>query len=149
MDKIIGYISEGIVIDHIPVGGVWQIAKILGVDKDEHGRISLGDGFESSKIEKKGIIKIENAKVSEDQLNLIALVAENASVTFIESGRIVKKINAKIPYLLESVIVCKNVNCISNDDHEKVKSRILFNHEEFKCYYCDTEFSKEEIEFVE
>ena len=45
--KIIGYIQDGIVIDHIPRGNVWEIAEILGVNNLEIGRTSLGDGYVS------------------------------------------------------------------------------------------------------
>ncbi len=139
-----GYIENGIVVDHIPLGKVWEIARLLGVDEPREGRVSLGEGYESNKITKKGLIKIEGAGLSDYQLNLIALVAKNASVSFIKNGEVIKKINAEIPVKLKKIVKCPNEGCISNDKTEKVEPFVLYD-EVFRCYYCGREFREEEV----
>jgi len=146
----IGYIGEGVVIDHIPEGGVWKIIHLLGIDKTKSlGRISVGDGFESSKMGKKGILKIEGISLSEYQLNLISLIAENATVNIISNGKIVNKIKTKIPNVLKGVIYCNNINCISNDEKEKIVPLIeYYLGEGFCCHYCNKIFEKKNLRFV-
>jgi len=149
-NKRIGYIKEGIVIDHIPHGQVYKIANLLSVDTEREGRVSLGDGYGSKKIGKKGILKIEGASISKDQLNLIALVANNANISFIKNGRVSDKKKVRIPLILENVILCNNPNCITNDSQEKVLSIIYYNEnkELFSCHYCTKEFLKKDFKFV-
>ena len=149
-ERVIGYIENGVVIDHIPVGKVWDIVHLLNIDSlKDPGRISLGDGFESNKIGKKGMLKIEGISLTEYQLNLISLIAENASLSIISNGKIVNKIKTKIPNILKDVIKCPNVNCISNDDHEKVIPIIIYSAEKsiFSCHYCTKDFNKKSLIF--
>ena len=144
-NRIIGYIENGISIDHIPLGKVWKIAELLGITKEREGRVSLGDGYKSSKIGKKGVLKIERASLSDYQLNLIALIAKDATVSIIKNGEVIKKIKAEIPDLLKGVIRCPNLNCVSNDKHEKIESFIHYTEKKFMCHYCNHEFLKIKI----
>jgi len=147
-DRIIGYIENGIAIDHIPLGKVWKIAELLGIGEEREGRVSLGDGYESSKIGKKGILKIERASISEYQLNLIALVAKDVVVSIIVDGKVQKKIKAEIPQILRGIVLCPNANCVSNDGHEKIDSFIHFDSNKgFRCHYCSREFQKDELKY--
>ena len=145
--KTIGYIENGIVIDHIPSGKIWRVAEILGINNTDYGRVSLGDGYGSKKIGKKGILKVEGIKLFKKQLNLIALVAENASVSVIEGGLVREKVNVNIPKQLEGVVLCPNINCITNDDHERVDPKIKYFGGTFSCHYCSREFGKKEMSF--
>lgn len=147
-NKIIGYIENGIVIDHIPFGKVWEIAEILGINKEKKGRVSLGDGYESKKISKKGVLKIENISLNDYQLNLIALIAKDCSVSVITNGIIERKIKVEIPKVLRGVILCPNVGCISNDKLEKVIPIVYYEpFSGFRCHYCSREFNEDEIKF--
>lgn len=145
--KVIGYIEKGIVIDHIPKGNVWRIIDLFKVSKRKGGRVSIGEGYVSNKIGEKGILKIEGMKLTENELNLVSLVAEHASVSIIENGVIVKKLKAEIPKVLKGIIKCNNVNCITNDSHESVETLINYNDNLFKCHFCDSEFKKDKIRF--
>ena len=147
--RIIGYIENGIVIDHIPYGDVWKIAELLGVNHLKNGRVSLGDGYESKKIGKKGVLKIESMKLSRKQLNLIALIGENASVNLIENGQVKEKIGVKIPKVLDNIVKCPNEGCVSNNNYENVNPKINYHLDKrFSCYYCKKEFNKEILKFI-
>jgi len=149
-EAIIGYIENGTVIDHIPFGKVWSIANLLGVNKEGKGRVSLGEGYKSEKFGRKGILKIEGMRLSEEQLNLIALVAKYATVSIIYGGGVQRKLKIEIPETLKGIVLCPNLNCISNDSGERVKSLINYNlREGFSCHYCSTEFKREELRFNE
>jgi len=147
--RIIGYIENGIVIDHIPAGEVWRVAELLGVDKKRNGRVSLGDGYESKKMDFKGILKVEGIKLFRKQLNLIAIIAENANVSEIKEGKVVKKYEIKIPDVLEGIIKCPNKGCVSNDGYQRVMPIVRYNSARgFSCHYCSREFKKEGLDFI-
>lgn len=142
--RIIGFIDEGVVIDHLPQGAAFKVAQILDVEKGGKGRVTLGDGYESKKIGRKSLIKIEGRGLSEYELNVIALVAPNASISFIKRGKVLDKRKADIPEKLENLVYCANPNCITNDAGEKLQSLIYYNNGIFKCHYCEHSFSREE-----
>jgi aspartate carbamoyltransferase regulatory subunit len=151
--KIIGYIQNGIVVDHIPLGKVWEIVHILGIDKDKlnGGRISLGEGYESKRLDgRKGILKVEGITLSDLELNYIALIAEGANVSFIKDGEVKEKINVLIPSRLEGIVACTNQGCISKDARQKAPSIINYDSETetFRCHYCNHTFGKNEAEVL-
>jgi aspartate carbamoyltransferase regulatory subunit len=143
--NIIGYIENGVVVDHIPVGRVWEVARILRVDRLERARVSLGDGYDSAKINKKGILKVEGRTLSEREIDLIALLAPEASVSFIRGGRVERKKKVHIPEQLEGVVCCANSNCITNEAGEKVPYKISYRNGVFTCHYCEYEFDMNEL----
>lgn len=147
-NRIIGYIENGIVIDHIPLGKVWKIAEILGINRERNGQVSLGDGYESKKIGKKGIIKVDGVNLLDYQLDLIALIAKDATVSVIVNGEVKEKIKAEIPSVLRGIVLCPNLGCITNDSSEKVESLINYDSLKcFRCHYCEREFDFGEINF--
>ena len=150
-EEHIGRIENGIAIDHLPPGIVWEVAKMLRVDENHIGRISLGDNYESQKLGKKSFIKIEGKSLSEDELNLVALFAPEATINFIENGAVARKQIARIPEKLEGIVYCANANCISNSPAEKVVPVVYYSREKgiFTCHYCLSPFSREEMRLAE
>lgn len=144
-NKLIGKIENGIVIDHIPKGKVWEVVNILKLDFG-NVKISLSDVCESDKLkEGKGIIKIENFYPSARDLDVISVVAPNATVTTINSGKVVSKRKVILPKVLNGIVFCANSNCISNQEREKVGSVIYSEGGEFVCHYCRHVFGKEDL----
>lgn len=148
-NRIIGYIEKGIVIDHLPLGAVWEVAKLLKLENHD-GRISLGEGYESEKIGKKGVLKVEGRSLEGYELDIIALVAPDASVSVINNGKVISKKKVEIPSKLEGLVLCTNLNCISNDPLEKVIPIINYREIDYKkgvfiCHYCKHEFDNEKI----
>lgn len=144
-EKTIGFIENGVVIDHLPPKAVWKVVKILKIENQENGRVSLGDHYSSSKIGEKSFIKIEGRNLTDYELNSIALVAPEATISAIENGIVKNKRKAQIPEKLGNLITCPNANCISNDSAEKIKPLIEYKDNRFICHYCRNEFGIEDV----
>lgn len=144
-ERRIGYIKNGIVIDHLKPSIVWNVARILGVDKQKTGRISLGDNYESKKLGKKSFIKIEERELTDYEINLIALVAPDAIISIIKDGKVESKRKSIIPDVLKNIALCPNTSCITNDEHEQVNPLVYYKEGKFMCHYCEHAFSSQDL----
>ena len=88
-EMVVSAIENGTVIDHIPTESVYQVIRILGLEryKDE---VLIGKYLSSNKLGKKGIVKIKNKHFSVEEVSKIALVAPFASLIDIEDYTVVK-----------------------------------------------------------
>jgi aspartate carbamoyltransferase regulatory subunit len=139
-------IKEGTVIDHIPRAKALDVIKILKLKEEDV--VTIGINFSSKKLGRKDIIKIENKELTEEEVNKIALIAPDATLNIIKDYNVVKKIEIKLPEILEGIIKCPNPNCISNN--EKVISRFFVISEKpvkVRCAYCERIFTSDEIEY--
>jgi len=150
----IRYINNGIVIDHLPVGRkLPEIIKILGlaelVERDTKVRYSTGNGFESKRasLGRKSFLKVQGRMLDEYELNLVALIAPDATVNFIKDGKVVEKKKVFIPNQLDDIVCCVNPGCITNHANEKVRYNIAYDAGSgiFTCHYCDTSFGLKDV----
>lgn len=144
--RIIRAIENGIVIDHLPAGVAWKVADILGLIEQQEGKISLGDNHRSNKVAGlKSFIKIEGRNLSNYEMDLIALVAPNATLNLIRDGKVFEKKQVKLPETLIGVVKCPNLNCISNKESEGIKTKIYCKDDIFSCHYCRQIFSRRDF----
>ena len=154
-DKLlVSKIERGTVIDHLPVGLGYKIIRMF---KDlDKVRSVVASNVESSKYGRKDIVKIENRFLTEEEINILAIIAPRATINFIENYEVIKKFKPELPKYITDVIRCPNPKCITNDKKEskyfdkkilhrtfriiKKESRILL-----QCIYCDTIFDSKEI----
>ena len=78
-ELIVSAIENGTVIDHIPADKVFQVVKILGLDKVTNP-VYFGTNVESKKYGTKGFVKIADKYFEPEDVNKIALVAPTASI---------------------------------------------------------------------
>ena len=76
---LVSAIENGTVIDHIPTESVYQVIRILGLEKYKD-EVLIGNYLNSGKLGKKGIIKIKNKHFSVEEVSKIALVAPFATI---------------------------------------------------------------------
>ena len=141
-------IENGTVIDHIPPQSVFQVIRILNLDKITN-QIMVGTNLESQKYGKKGIIKVSNKYFESEEINKIALVAPTATLIVIKDYTVVYKANVEIPDNINNIVKCINPNCITN--HESIPTRFnVINKEDLRlqCYYCEKTTKKENISFI-
>jgi aspartate carbamoyltransferase regulatory subunit len=140
----IAKIETGIVIDHIPAGKAHLIAQVLGLHglaRETGDIIAIGINFDSARLGKKDIIKVENLSLTREMLNVVSLIAPAATVTRIENGEVIDKHKVETPKSLGDVVVCPDKFCITN--HEEVACKFVVVEEEpvtLRCQYCEIEF---------
>lgn len=147
VDRIykIGYIEEGIVLDHLPPKTALKIISVLGLKDTSKGLITLALNLDTSKHPsgKKDLIKIERKMLTEDELNKVALIAPDAVVNIIKNSKVVKKFKVQIPAVIEKAVKCGNPNCITQ--LTPGLSRFYKDGEKLRCAYCEKNFDLDEI----
>ncbi len=140
-------IKNGTVIDHITAGKALQVAEILNLKQPEN-LIMIGINLSSNKMGKKDIIKIENRKLSKDEVNSIALISPNATLTIIDDFKVTSKQKITLPEKINKHLICPNPNCVTNIESVTTKFSVS-NHDpvEVRCEYCEKTYRIENVKF--
>jgi aspartate carbamoyltransferase regulatory subunit len=132
-------IQNGTVIDHIPQGEGLKLIPLLRLSELSK-IVSLGLNLPSKRLGTKDLIKVEGRFFSEEELNQIALLAPEATISLIEKGEVRKKFAVKLPEKVENLYTCRNTNCITRGEGVKssfslhqASSNLILN-----CEYCGT-----------
>lgn len=144
--RIVTNIENGTVIDHIPAGRGLKVFEILKLGEVAERSVILINTF-SKKMGRKDVIKIENKEIGEKEINKIALLAPNATVSIIKNWEVAEKRKVVLPEVLEDVAKCPNRNCITNSE-EFTRTKFLVEKKEplkLRCWYCEKIFGVEEI----
>ena len=138
-------IKEGTVIDHIPAKDLFAVIEILNLQKSNN-QITFGLNFHSNKYGKKAIIKIEGKFFEEDEINKIALVAQDANLNIIRDYKVVEKKNVIIPDEIVGIVKCVNPKCVTNNENITTKFTVISKKEvALKCIYCEKITDKKNI----
>ena len=149
-ELIVSAIENGTVIDHIPADKVFQVVKILGLDKVTNP-VYFGTHVESKKYGTKGFVKIADKYFEPEDVNKIALVAPTASIIEIKGFEVINKQTVQIPERIEKIVKCFNPNCVTNKEHDiPTKFRVKYVDGQLRlvCHYCEKYTSEENIEFI-
>ena len=139
-------IKDGSVIDHIPVGKVETVVRLLKIFELDYP-ITIGRNFRSSKIGRKGIIKVEEKHFTPEEVNKLALVAPDVVINVIKDYEVVKKINVSLPDRLLDIVKCPNAKCITNNEPMKSDFKVLDQANGIlQCKYCNRKIEREEVE---
>ena len=88
-------IRNGTVIDQIDSKSTFVVSEILKLQNEEQ-LVLVGINFSSNKLQKKGIIKIDSKRLTQEEVNKIALIAPDATLNIIENYEVVKKIKVEL-----------------------------------------------------
>ena len=138
-------VENGTVIDHIPAEKLFDVINVLGIQNLEN-TVTFGYNLISSKLGKKGIIKIWNKFLKDDEINKLALVAPTAKINIIKDFEVAEKKAVMVPEHVEGIVKCVNPKCITNNEpmatlfHVTDKDNCIV-----KCHYCEKEQKREEI----
>jgi len=138
-------LCNGTAIDHIPPSVVFKVVSLLELDKLENP-ITIGNNFESKKMEAKGIIKIADKYFEEDVVNKIALIAPNVVLNIIKDYGVVEKKRVVLPKTIKGIVKCNNPKCITNNEPMTTRFEVIdCNNTELRCHYCNIKIQKDEI----
>ncbi|HJJ28083.1 MAG TPA: aspartate carbamoyltransferase regulatory subunit [Methanocorpusculum sp.] len=144
---VISPIKNGTVIDHITAGQGLVVLRILGLLKGSTTRFTLACNVVSSRGGQKDLVKIEDRELSKEEVDRIALIAPNATISIIRDFKIAEKKSVEIPAEIRGVITCPNPNCITNTK-EPVESRFVSHPRGYRCVYCDAVITRD-MDFAE
>jgi len=130
-------IRNGTVIDHITGGQALNVLAILGIDGTTGESISVAMNMPSDRLGKKDIVKVEGKELSQNEVDVLSLIAPAASINIIRNFDVIEKHRVERPSSVEGVLECPNHNCISTVD-EPVKSRFAVVDDGVRCEYCGT-----------
>lgn len=143
-------IKNGTVIDHIPAGKALDVVSILKIrDKISTDSVLVtGTNFKSSQMGRKDFVKIGDVTLSPNELQVISLIAPNATVSIIKNEIVEDKNSVVLPDEIKGVITCLNEECVTN--HEKDTDTLFFivndkSERNFVCYYCERMSSLNEL----
>jgi aspartate carbamoyltransferase regulatory subunit len=105
-------IENGIVIDHILAGKAFQVLRLLKLP--EKARAMLAQNVESKSMGTKDFIKIEGSYLTSKEIDIIALIAPNATLNNIQNWEVKEKRNILLPRTIETVFKCPNLLCQTN-----------------------------------
>ena len=86
-------IKDGITVDHIAPGKALDILKTLGITPESGNPIVVVMNVKSTKMSKKGIIKLENIKLDPKKVAAkIKKIAPNATINLIKDYKVIQKV---------------------------------------------------------
>jgi aspartate carbamoyltransferase regulatory subunit len=109
---LVSKIENGIVIDHIPPGKAFQVLKLLKLPED--ARALIAQNVDSQSMGAKDLIKIEGTYLTSKEIDIIALVAPDATLNIISDWQVRDKTRISIPDVLEGAFNCPNTLCPTN-----------------------------------
>ncbi|MBW3010770.1 aspartate carbamoyltransferase regulatory subunit [Candidatus Woesearchaeota archaeon] len=142
-------IKDGIAIDHLPKNRAIKVAHILNVERNEVGMVTIGMNLQSNKLGSKDVLKIEGRDLTDKEINKIAIIAPNATVSFIKNYEVEEKINVRLPKKIDGILKCSNPRCITRSQDMKTRFLVVSKKPiEVKCHYCERLMKEEDIEIL-
>lgn len=144
-DKIkrVAAIKDGTVIDHIPSEATFKVLQILDLGNES---ITVGNNLSSKKMGLKGLVKISNKILTKEELNKIAIISPQATVSTIKDYKVENKFRVGVPEVLENILNCFNPKCITRNEEVPTKFYVIKKKPlKIRCHYCERIFKKSEI----
>jgi aspartate carbamoyltransferase regulatory subunit len=138
-------IRNGTVIDHIRNDATFKVAEILRLDREEDV-VLVGMNLHSSKVGKKGLVKVESRELTAQEVNKIALIAPQATLNIIKDYRVVEKRRVELPERVEGIVRCFNPNCVTNRQPVSTCFEVQGTDPvSLRCVYCERVMSGADI----
>jgi len=139
-------LRNGTVIDHLPSDQVFKVVSIVRLENYKN-QIFIGYNLDSKRLGTKGIIKISDKFLREDEINKIALIAPAAKINIIKDYQVVEKRQPVLPDEIKEIVRCVNPMCVTNNQPVHTRFRVISDeeHVSLKCHYCEREIAREEV----
>ena len=129
-------IHNGTVIDHVRAGQALNVLAILGIDGSSGDGVSIGMNVPSDRLAQKDIVKVEGRELSQDEVDVLSLIAPDATINIVREYDVVEKHRVERPSSVEGVLECPNAGCITTAD-EPVTSWFEVLDDGVRCGYCE------------
>ncbi len=146
--QMIPKIELGIVIDHIPAGQGIKIMEIISKAEDmKDVALSLGLNYESQKLGRKDLIKLQMEYLSPEIIQQISIVVPGVTIKAIKNFKVHSKVVVQSPKEIRNLLECKNPNCITNSEKhvETHFTALEENCKRVRCEYCERVFDLKEL----
>ena len=143
---LVSAIKHGTVIDHVQAGMATKLLEVLNLSN--HKKIvTLGLNLPSQYMGLKDLIKIEDKELTKKEANKIAIFSPQASINIIKDYEITKKFDVTLPDNIQSLIICPNQKCITNNENMESDFKVYNLNKQVKleCKYCEKIFLQSEI----
>ncbi len=129
-------LTDGTVVDHLPVGSAARALELLGLPRE--GPITVGINVPSPRHGRKDIVRVEGLFLEKDDLDRLALLGPNITVSIVRSGKVESKTVLDVPARMRGIIDCPNPTCITNEEHvTSAFDRLGEYPYRFRCVYCE------------
>ena len=147
-ERLVAAIKHGTVIDHIPAEKTYEVVSLLQLQTLENP-VTIGYNYPSSKIGRKGIIKVSDKFFTDEEISRLSVVAPNVVLNIIKDYEVVEKKTVVTPNELRGIVKCNNPKCITNNEPMQTVFNVVDKvHGILKCHYCDKEQYIENVELV-
>ncbi len=139
-------LRNGTVIDHIPSSALFKAVELLGIPRMDRG-VTIGFNLHSSRLGKKGIIKIADIELDADTLSRIAVIAPTAVINTIRDYEVVEKKQVSLPEEIVGIVECDNPKCVSRNEPIASRFEVVSNEPvRVRCHYCSHEQAGDKIQ---
>lgn len=147
-ERLVAAIKNGTVIDHIPADKTFQVVTLLELDRLT-SPVTIGYNYPSTKVGRKGIIKVSDRFFSDAEISRLSVVAPNVVLNIIHDYEVVEKKTVETPDELRGIVKCNNPVCITNNEPMQTIFHVVDkSHGTLRCRYCDKEQNIEQVELV-
>jgi len=129
-------IAEGTVIDHVPGGLALRVLAVLGIDGGRGETVSIGMNVPSDRLGRKDVVKVEDRELSQAEVDVIALLAPEATINIIRDYAVVEKHRVERPEQVSGVLECPTPDCITNAGEPVVPAFDVLD-DGVRCRYCE------------
>jgi aspartate carbamoyltransferase regulatory subunit len=142
-------IRNGTVIDHVTAGQALNVLSIVGIDGESGETVSLGMNVPSDRFGAKDIVKVEGRELSQDEVDVLSLIAPQATINIIRDYDVVEKHRVERPEVVSGVLTCPNRHCITNAD-EPIRTRfdVLAEGDGVRCTYCESILDENVADYI-
>jgi aspartate carbamoyltransferase regulatory subunit len=130
-------IENGTVIDHIRAGQALNVLGVLGIDGNRGEAVSVGMNVPSDRLGHKDVVKVEGRELSQDELDVVSLLAPEATINIIRDYEVADKDRVERPERVVGILQCPNPRCITTEN-EPVESKFDVLEDGVRCGYCET-----------
>lgn len=130
-------IQNGTVIDHIRAGQALNVLSVLGIEGSGDTTVSIGMNVPSGRLGQKDVVKVEGRELSQDELDVVSLIAPEATINIIREYEVADKDRVERPTEVVGILRCPNPRCITTEA-EPVDSKFDVLEDGVRCVYCET-----------